>query len=153
MFYQYNKSHFDGFFQTRPFLSYRKFLFTHTCSPVALWIWKLQELLFAFYYLIYFYKNKAQTAREPKPLAVWKLTCSLLRIFKSPQTSSALPAWSAQLPPRYCNTRCWYTNHCLMYCPDIRGCIFYDSFPVPYRPRLRPHGFFSAHSEIFHAVL
>lgn len=68
MFYQYNKSHFDGFFQTRPFLP-EVFVYSYMFLPLLYGFENYQELLFAFYYLIYFYKNKdkkQKTARRPK---------------------------------------------------------------------------------------
>ena len=82
MFYQYNKSHFDGFFQTRPFLpelygfeNYRNFC-----------------LLFIISYIFIKIKIKSRNSQEAQAPWLFKNTGSLFCIFISPQTSSSLPA-------------------------------------------------------------
>ena len=93
MFYQYNKSHFDGFFQTRPFLP-EVFVYSYMFLPVLYGFENYRNfcLLFIISYIFIKIKIKSRNSQEAQAPWLFKNTGSLFCIFISPQTSSSLPA-------------------------------------------------------------
>lgn len=70
MFYQYNKSHFDGFFQTRPFLP-EVFVYSYMFLPLLYGFENYRNFCLLFIISYIFIKIKIKSRNSQEAQAPW----------------------------------------------------------------------------------